>query len=124
MSIFTARSPTTRYRSLACLGGLTTAAGINFRKNLTRRMEDRNVSDSELARALKVAPITVGRWKRGLSEPNFAHLDQMATFLDTTVAALIAGPEDLVGAQTDQARQLTEELEALRSIREVLSRKR
>lgn len=39
------------------------------------------VNDSDLARDLKVAPITVGRWVRGLREPSFEDLDKIAASL-------------------------------------------
>lgn len=57
--------------------------------NLKREMATRNVSQSELARRIGVAPARINELLRGLHSPTIDTIEKIATALDLPPAALL-----------------------------------
>ena len=78
-----------------------------FGKNLRNKLEERNKSQSDLARHLKTTTATVSRWVNGESLPRAKMIDRICTFLsctteelmrDFTVAPVLL-PEDVIAEE-------------------------
>lgn len=62
----------------------------HFSANLRRLMDERGLTQTELARLIGVKPWTVWKYLDGQNEPSLARLEEIATALSTSVAKLLA----------------------------------
>jgi len=74
--------------------GITRQAKENFLENLNRLFDGTGLKDIRLAEELGVAPVTIGRWRRGDRIPNFESLDKIAAYFKCSVQDLFYDPTD------------------------------
>ncbi len=60
-------------------------------RRLQRAREKRGLTQQELARKLRVHPMTVSKWERGEQLPNFAKLEMLVRYLDLNLHWLFTG---------------------------------
>lgn len=60
-----------------------------FGRNLTQMMEERGISQNELARQLDVSPTSVNNWCNGLKTPRMKMVDKICAFFGVRRADLI-----------------------------------
>lgn len=60
-----------------------------FAFNLKSRMEDKDVSQNELARYLNVSPTSVNNWCRGLKTPRMDKIDRLCKFFNISRSDLM-----------------------------------
>ena len=58
-------------------------------KNIKERMREHDISDTELARALKVSIQAVWRWKNGVCVPSIDHIANMASLFGVTMEEIL-----------------------------------
>jgi transcriptional regulator with XRE-family HTH domain len=68
-------------------------------------MKDRGVSNTEVAEAAAVDPVTVSQWRGDRQAPSDEALVRVAAFLGTSVAFLRYGPDTRSGSAADLARR-------------------
>ncbi len=110
VSIVTAESNGPCYMPPRCeLGGMR-PSDKNFRENLRKAIEIAGINESELARHLQCAPITVNRWVRGPNEPSFRDLDRIARYFKKSVFDFFLDPTDqrTTGVDLDTAIGIVE----------------
>lgn len=61
----------------------------NFRKNLTRLIEQNEGNQNDLADYLGVSKQTVSAWIHGRAYPRADVMDKIATYFGTTISALV-----------------------------------
>jgi transcriptional regulator with XRE-family HTH domain len=72
---------------------LTKEQGLtNIAENLKRIMQDRRLSQSELARKSGIAVMQINRMVRGISLPNVVDLSRVAEALDVSLDRLVSPP--------------------------------
>lgn len=67
-----------------------------FAERLRELRKKNNVTQSQLAEQLGVAPVTVSIWERGVRKPEFETLDNICDFFSVSLGYLL-GNEDIVG---------------------------
>lgn len=73
-----------------------------FGKNLTRFLNERNESQAELAKIMKVAPSSVSGWCSGIKMPRMDKLDFLAKHFQVTRADLIESQPDHANIVSDK----------------------
>lgn len=61
----------------------------NFSKNLKVLRKINNISQSQLAKELKISQAAIGLWENGHREPSLSHLIAIANYFDKTLEDLI-----------------------------------
>lgn len=61
----------------------------NFGKNLKTLRKIKNISQSQLAKELKVTQATISLWEREKREPSLSYLIAIANYFDITLAKLV-----------------------------------
>ena len=86
---------------------------MNFGNNLRRLIDERQMTQKELARQLHLAPSTLGSYVQNTREPDFATLKHLAEYFDVSI-------DYLLDHSTSQAtsRQEGELLRIFRSLTE------
>lgn len=56
---------------------------------LKQLREDRGITQSELSKALKISPSTVGMWEQGRREPDYEMLSQIADYFNVSTDYLL-----------------------------------
>lgn len=85
-----------------------------FAKNLRRIRNERSISQRQLADYLNVAPQSVSKWEKGISEPSLSNLPLMATFFDCRMEDFFSANDQSEGAGSMVARFLAEHSKAAR----------
>ena len=62
---------------------------MNFGDVLRSLLEERNITQKQLAKFLNVAPSTIGSYVLNNSEPDFIMLKQIARYFDTSIDYLL-----------------------------------
>lgn len=71
---------------------------MNFSNILRALIEERNMTQKQLANDLNIAPSTIGGYVQGSSEPDFEMLKRLAKYFDVTTDYLLNMP---VGKSND-----------------------
>ena len=65
---------------------------MDFIKNLEKKMQEKNLNKSQLARGMGVAPSTVNSWfNRSAENITLRTLKKLAEFLDCSIDSLVYG---------------------------------
>lgn len=68
---------------------------MNFIANLEKKMQEKNLNRSQLARGMGVAPSTVNSWfNRSAENITLKTLKKLATFLDCSIDSLVYGESE------------------------------
>ena len=67
---------------------------MNFSNKLRSLIEERNLTQKQVAKDLNIAPSTMGGYVQGSSEPDFETLKRLATYFDVTSDYLLNIPVD------------------------------
>lgn len=62
---------------------------MNFSYKLRSLIEERNLTQKQVANDLNIAPSTMGGYVQGISEPDFATLKRLATYFEVTTDYLL-----------------------------------
>ena len=62
---------------------------MNFSDNLRTLIEEKGITQKELAAKLNVAPSTIGSYVQNVREPDFATLKSIAKFFDVSIDYLL-----------------------------------
>ena len=65
-----------------------------FASSLRQLMEDRNVTQADLASKIEVTPQTVSQYCNGISEPGYDNLVKIADYLDVSIDYLLGRTGD------------------------------
>lgn len=84
---------------------------MSFGDNLRNLIEERDMTQKELATELNIAPSTIGSYVQNTREPDFATLKLFATYFDVSVDYLL----DYSSGET-QSHQENEMLRIFRSL--------
>ena len=84
---------------------------MSFGDNLRTLIEERDITQKELARQLNIAPSTLGSYVQNVREPDFSTLKLLADYFDVSIDYLI----DHYQKKTD-TRQEQELLRVFRSL--------
>ena len=88
---------------------------MDFIKNLEKKMQDKNLNKSQLARGMGVAPSTVNSWfNRSAENITLKTLKKLAGFLDCSIDSLVYGDEKEYDFEKFFMRALTDYLEEKR----------
>lgn len=87
---------------------------MNFGNNLRKLIEEREMTQKELAKQLNIAPSTLGSYVQSAREPDFATLILLADFFDVSTDYLLDHYEKKISSQKENEllrvfRSLTEE---------------
>ena len=63
--------------------------GLNFSYKLRSLIEERNLTQKQVANDLNIAPSTMGGYVQGISEPDFATLKRLAIYFEVTTDYLL-----------------------------------
>lgn len=74
---------------------------MSFGKNLRTLIEERDMTQKELAAQLNIAPSTMGSYVQNTREPDFATLRSIARFFDVSIDYLL----DNQTGQTDTQKE-------------------
>ena len=80
-------------------------------KNLANTRKARGWTQAALAERLGMEPESISRFERGATLPSLATLEQIAAFLDTTIADLLAECPDTAYAESQRISSLMADLE-------------
>ncbi|MBL8432084.1 MAG: helix-turn-helix transcriptional regulator [Dechloromonas sp.] len=80
-------------------------------KNLARTRKTRGWTQATLAERLGMEPESISRFERGATLPSLATLEQIAAFLDTSIADLLAEYPDTAYAEAQRISALMADLE-------------
>lgn len=67
---------------------------MNFSSKLRTLIEERNITQKQVAKDLNIAPSTIGGYVQGSSEPDFDTLRQLAKYFDVTTDYLLNMPSE------------------------------
>ena len=67
---------------------------MNFGENLKKIRDERNLSQQELAKKLKVAQSTIAMWEASQRTPKLGELNRLARILNITINRLLGQPKD------------------------------
>lgn len=84
---------------------------MSFGENLRSLIEERNMTQKELAMQLNIAPSTMGSYVQNTREPDFATLKLLANYFDVSIDYLL---DNFTGKVAD--RQEAELLRIFRSL--------
>lgn len=88
---------------------------MDFIKNLEKKMQEKNLNKSQLARGMGVAPSTVNSWfNRSAENITLRTLKKLAEFLDCSIDSLVFGDEKEYNFEEFFMRALTNYLEEKR----------
>lgn len=88
---------------------------MDFIKNLEKKMQEKNLNKSQLARGMGVAPSTVNSWfNRSAENITLRTLKKLAEFLDCSIDSLVFGDEKEYNFEEFFMRALTDYLEEKR----------
>lgn len=88
---------------------------MDFIKNLEKKMQEKNLNKSQLARGMGVAPSTVNSWfHRSAENITLRTLKKLAEFLDCSIDSLVFGDEKEYNFEEFFMRALTDYLEEKR----------
>lgn len=88
---------------------------MDFIKNLEKKMQEKNLNKSQLARGMGVAPSTVNSWfNRSAENITLKTLRKLAEFLDCSIDSLVYGDEKEYNFEKFFIRALTDYLEEKR----------
>lgn len=62
---------------------------MSFSENLRKLIEERDMTQKELAKQLNIAPSTLGSYVQNAREPDFATLRLLADFFDVSINYLL-----------------------------------
>ena len=62
---------------------------MNFSYKLRSLIEERNLTQKQVANDLNIAPSTMGGYVQGISEPDFATLKRLAIYFEVTTDYLL-----------------------------------
>lgn len=65
---------------------------MSFGENLKSLIEEREITQKELARQLNIAPSTVGSYVQNTREPDFSTLKRIAQYFDVSIDYLLDYP--------------------------------
>lgn len=80
---------------------------LNFKEKLIRLRKDNNLTQDELAKKLKISRSAVANYEKGIREPNFEMLENIADCFNISIAELL---------NDDQASRLLMYYEKLKPI--------
>ena len=69
---------------------------MSFGENLRTLIEEREITQKELARQLNIAPSTVGSYVQNTREPDFSTLKQIAQYFDVSIDYLLDYPSKTI----------------------------
>lgn len=88
---------------------------MDFIKNLEKKMQEKNLNKSQLARGMGVAPSTVNSWfNRSAENITLKTLKKLAEYLDCSIDSLVYGDEKESNFEEFFMRVLTNYLEEKR----------
>lgn len=88
---------------------------MDFIKNLEKKMQEKNLNKSQLARGMGVAPSTVNSWfNRSAENITLRTLKKLAEFLDCSIDSLVFGDVKEYDFERFFMRALTDYLEEKR----------
>lgn len=88
---------------------------MDFIKNLEKKMQEKNLNKSQLARGMGVAPSTVNSWfNRSAENITLKTLKKLAEYLDCSIDSLVYGDEKESNFEEFFMRALTNYLEEKR----------
>jgi len=67
---------------------------MNFGKSINKALADKEVSNTELAKAVGVNRTTISAWKSGEQIPRLQKVEKMAKFFNMEISEFIALGED------------------------------
>lgn len=80
-------------------------------KNLSNTRKTRGWTQAALAERLGMEPESISRFERGATLPSLATLEQIATFLDTSIADLLAEFPDTAYTEAQRISALMTDLD-------------
>ena len=93
---------------------------MNLGERITALRKERNISQGELAKRLKVSRQAVSKWEQGLSSPDTNKLIQLARILDTEVEYLATGVHPEPGSVVLNVVETVERVEEKVIVKEVI----
>ena len=84
---------------------------MSLGENVRNLLEERNMTQKELAKALNIAASTLGGYIQGYSEPDFETLKSLASYFSVSTDYLLDFPSD--HANTKQQEELLRIFDAL-----------
>ncbi len=89
-----------------------------FCEKLRLLIEERNLTQKQVAKDLNIAPSTMGGYVQGISQPDFDTLKQLAGYFDVSTDYLLDAPEkERGGALEDELlrvfRSMTQEQKSI-----------
>ena len=63
-----------------------------FPNNIQLLCRERNITQVSLARSMKVTPLTVNRWARGVHSPTWPQINHLCRLLSCDLQALVKSP--------------------------------
>lgn len=88
---------------------------MDFINNLEKKMQEKNLNKSQLARGMGVAPSTVNSWfNRSAENITLKTLRKLAEFLDCSIDSLVYGEQKVNDFETFFMRALTSYMEEKR----------
>ena len=88
---------------------------MDFLNNLEKKMNEKNLNKSQLARGMGVAPSTVNSWfNRSAENITLKTLRKLAEFLDCSIDSLVYGEQKVNDFETFFMRSLTSYMEEKR----------
>ena len=69
---------------------------------LKQLREDRRITQSELSKALKISPCTVGMWEQGRREPDYEMLKRIADYFNVSTDYLLGRDETTISLSSLQ----------------------
>ncbi len=76
---------------------------MNFGENLKKLRIERGITQKALGLSLGVTPVTIGNWERGVRQPSFELLVQLAGILMTSTDTLLGMPAPTGKTATDES---------------------
>lgn len=84
-----------------------------FRDNLTYLRKRENLTQKELAKKLGIAQSTLASYERGIREPNFEMLENIADFFNVPMPTLLGSEEKAREAYAGYTKAITADRQAI-----------
>lgn len=89
--------------------------------NLTKIRKERNKTQIQVARDLKIDPTTLCNYEKGKCEPNIETLSNLADYYHTTIDNLVGRETDLINLNTLESRdrRLIEDILSMNELQKI-----
>lgn len=86
---------------------------MKFNEILRRKRTEKGLTQKELGDLIGVTPVTIGNWERGIRQPAFDLLPELAYALETTIDSLFGEKSHFIAKRNDATDHLVEKYVAL-----------